>query len=114
MGAALASSINQRRGALAGLRLSGARPRRLRRILMTEASVMLSAGCFVGALAGVYGQVIIDRYLRRVTGFPVASAATAARPLEVFAIVLAGALALSALPGWMASRVAPAVALREE
>jgi putative ABC transport system permease protein len=114
MAAALASSINQRRVALAGLRLSGARPRRLRRILLLEASVMLGAGCLTGAVAGLYGQVVIDGYLRHVTGFPVASAARAARPLGVFAIVLAAALALAAIPGWMASRVPPALALGEE
>jgi putative ABC transport system permease protein len=114
MAAALASSINQRRVALAGLRLSGARPRRLRRILLLEASVMLGAGCVTGALAGIYGQLVIDGYLRHVTGFPVASAATAVRPLEVFGVVLAAALALAAIPGWMASRVPPALALREE
>jgi ABC-type antimicrobial peptide transport system permease subunit len=49
-----------------------------------------------------------------VTGFPVASVASAARPLEVFAVVLAAALALAAIPAWMASRVPPALALREE
>jgi putative ABC transport system permease protein len=114
MAAALASSINQRRVALSGLRLAGARPRRLRRILILEAGVMLGAGCITGAVAGIYGQLIIDGYLRHVTGFPVASAASAARPLEVFAIVLAAALALVAVPGWMASRVPPALALREE
>jgi putative ABC transport system permease protein len=114
MAAALASSINQRRVALAGLRLSGARPRRLRRILLLEAGVMLGAGCLTGAVVGIYGQLVIDGYLRHVTGFPVSSAATAARPLEVFAVVLAAALALAAVPGWMASRVPPALALRED
>jgi putative ABC transport system permease protein len=114
MAAALASSINQRRVALAGLRLSGARPRRLRRILLLEASVMLGAGCLTGAVVGIYGQLVIDGYLRHVTGFPVAGAATSARPLEVFAVVLAAALALAAIPGWMASRVPPALALRED
>src|SRR6185437_14247280 len=40
MAAALGSSIWQRRAWLAGLRLSGAKPSRLRRILLTEAAVM--------------------------------------------------------------------------
>jgi putative ABC transport system permease protein len=111
---ALASNIHQRRGALASLRLSGASPARLRRILAVECALMLGAGCLTGALAGVYGQFVIDAYLRHVTGFPIAGAAAGARPVELLALVLAGALAVVAIPGWLASRVPPAVALAEE
>jgi putative ABC transport system permease protein len=114
LGAALASSIHQRRGALAGLRLTGAAPARLRRILLVEAALMLSAGCVTGALAGVYGQFIIDAYLRHVTGFPVAGAGASGRPVEIVALVLLAALAFVAVPGWFASRVSPALALAEE
>jgi putative ABC transport system permease protein len=114
MAAALASSINQRRASLAGLRLSGARPARLRRVLLAEAALMLGAGCITGAVAGVYGQFVIDGYLRHVTAFPVASAVASARPLEVLALVLAAALVIVAIPGWFASRVSPSLALREE
>lgn len=114
LAAALASSIHQRRVALAGLRLAGAPPQRLRRVLLLEATLMLATGCVTGALAGVYGQFVIDAYLRHVTGFPVAGAGTGWRPLEIFALVLGAALALSALPGWRASNVSPALALAEE
>jgi putative ABC transport system permease protein len=114
LAAALGSSINQRRPALAGLRLAGAPPSRLRRILLVEAGLMLGAGCVTGALAGVYGQFVIDAYLRHVTGFPVSSAGASVRPLETFAIVLAAALVVVAVPAWLASRVSPALALAEE
>ncbi len=114
LGAALASSIHQRRSALAGLRLTGAPPARLRRILLVEAALMLGAGCVTGALAGVYGQFIIDAYLRHVTGFPVASVGASARPVEIVALVLLAALAFAAIPGFLASRVSPALALAEE
>jgi putative ABC transport system permease protein len=114
MAAALASSIWQRRSWLAGLRLSGAQPRRLRRVLLIEAALMLAAGCLTGALAGVYGQVVVDAYLARVTGFPLASAVMGVRPLEIFAVVLAVSLALASVPGWLASRVSPVLALRDE
>jgi putative ABC transport system permease protein len=114
LAAALASSIHQRRGALAGLRLTGAAPARLRRILLVEAGLMLSAGCVTGLLAGVYGQFVIDAYLRHITGFPVARAVASVRPLEIVALVLLAALAIAALPGWLASRVSPALALAEE
>jgi putative ABC transport system permease protein len=114
MAAALTSAIWQRRVSLAGLRLSGVRPARLRRILLVESVLILGAGCVTGALAGVYGQVIVDGYLKQVTGFPVASVAVSARPLEVLALVLAGALAAVAIPGWLGSRVSPALALEHE
>jgi putative ABC transport system permease protein len=113
MAAALGSSMWQRRRALAGLRLAGVRPRRLLRVLLTEAALMLSAGCATGVLAGIYGQLIIDGYLRSVTGFPVASLAASRRPLEILALVIATALIAVAIPGWAASRVSPTLALND-
>ncbi len=114
MVAALGSSVWQRRAALAGLRLFGATPRSLRGILLLEAMLMLGTGCLTGAVAGVYGQIVVDAYLRHVTGFPLASPTTSARPLEVFALVLAIALVVGTIPGWLASRVRPALALEHE
>jgi putative ABC transport system permease protein len=114
LAAALTSSIQQRRGALASLRLSGAAPARLRRILAVEGALMLGAGCVTGAVAGFYGQFVIDAYLRHVTGFPVAGAGASGRPFAVLGIVLAAALAIVAVPAWIASRVSPAVALAGE
>jgi putative ABC transport system permease protein len=114
MAAALGSSIWQQRISLASLRVEGTRPSRLRRLLLVEALVMLSAGCATGALAGVYGQLIIDSYLKHVTGFPVATLVTAAHPLEIVVLVLLVVLAIAAIPGWLASRVPPTVAFGEE
>jgi putative ABC transport system permease protein len=114
LAAALTSSIHQRRTALASLRLSGAAPGRLRRILALEAGLMLGAGCLTGTIAGFYGQYVIDAYLRHVTGFPVAAAGASVRPIVVLGVVLAAALVLVAVPAVMASRVSPAVALAEE
>lgn len=113
MGAALASSVWQRRRSLAALRLLGVKPRRLRLILGLEAALMLAAGCLTGAVAGVAGQLVLDGYLRHVTGFPVARIAAGARPFEIFALVLVAAFAIVAVPGWLASRVSPALALEE-
>jgi putative ABC transport system permease protein len=113
MAAALASSLWQRRLSLAELRLEGAPRRRLQLVLLLESTLMLSAGCLTGALAGIYGQVVIDSYLKRVTGFPVASVATGQRPIEIFALVIVVVLALVALPGWFASRVPVTLALDE-
>jgi putative ABC transport system permease protein len=114
MAAALASSLWQRRAWLAGLRLSGAKPGRLRRILLLEATLMLGAGCLTGAIAGIYGEVVIDGYLRQVTGFPLASILTGARAVEIFVLVLAFALAIMTIPGWLVSRVSPGLALEND
>jgi putative ABC transport system permease protein len=114
MAAALGSSIWQRRRSLAGLRLAGVRPRRLRAILLVESLVILGAGCLTGVVAGIYGEVVIDAYLRHITGFPVDVVGFSARPFEILAAVLAGALLIVAAPGWLASKVPPTVALAGE
>ncbi len=113
MAAALGSSIWQRRASLAELLLDGAPRGLLRLVLLTEAMLMLCAGCLTGAIAGVYGQFVIDSYLKHITGFPVASIATLARPIETFALVIAAVLLLVSLPGWRASQVRPALGLSE-
>jgi putative ABC transport system permease protein len=113
MAAALGSSLWQRRRALAGLRLSGVRVPRLRRILMLEATLMLGAGCVTGAIAGIYGQVVIDAYLKHITGFPVANLAASGRPFGIMALVIVAVLAIVAVPGWSAARVSPTLALNE-
>jgi putative ABC transport system permease protein len=114
MAAAVSSAIWQRRVSLAGLRLAGVAPPRLRRILLIESALILGAGCLTGAVAGIYGQVIVDRYLRAVTGFPVASISVGERPVEILALVLAVTLAIVAIPGWFGSRVPPTLALEAE
>jgi putative ABC transport system permease protein len=114
MAAALASSIWQRRVGLAGLRLNGVRPQRLRHILISESLIMLGAGCVTGGVFGLYGEHVIDGYLREATGFPVAGLAVSGRPLFVMAIVLVGALVLVAGPGWVASRAPATLALEAE
>ena len=113
MAAALGSSIWQRRESLAELRLEGAPRRQLQLVLLTECVLMLSAGCLTGAVAGIYGQVVIDGYLKHVTGFPVASVATGQRPIEIFALVTVAVLLIVSLPGWIASRVPATLALNE-
>jgi putative ABC transport system permease protein len=115
MAAALGSSIWQRRTSLAGLRLAGVPPARLRRILLTESALMLSAGCMTGAVAGLCGEVAIDAYLKRTTGFPVAhmTAGAGLRALEILALMLVTVLAITAWPTWLTSRVSPTLMLND-
>jgi putative ABC transport system permease protein len=111
MAAALGSNIWQQRTAMASLRISGATPGRLRRLLLLESTLILGTGCLVGAVAGIYGQLIIDGYLKHVTGFPVASLTASWRPLVILVLVVASALAIVIAPAFSASRVSPALAL---
>jgi putative ABC transport system permease protein len=113
MAAALGSSIWQRRASLAEIRLEGGPQRQVALILLIESALLLSAGCLTGAILGIYGQAVIDRYLKHVTGFPVAGVGTGPRPLEIFALVLAAVLAIVTVPGWRASRVPATFALNE-
>ncbi len=114
MAAALGSAIWQRRPSLAALRIAGATRRRLRRVLLSETVLMLGAGCLTGVIGGLYGQAVIDSYLKHVTGFPVASVAASWRPLEILAVVAGAVLAIMVVPLVSASRVSPELALDEE
>ncbi|MGN6188609.1 MAG: FtsX-like permease family protein [Conexibacter sp.] len=113
MAAAMGAAIWQRRASLAALRIQSFSPRQLWRVLLLETSVVLGAGCATGALVGVYGQVVMDRYLRAVTGFPVASTLAGWSTLEIVALVVAAALAVVAIPGWFAARVPPQLGLQD-
>jgi putative ABC transport system permease protein len=114
LAAALGSAIWERRRSLSGLRLEGASRRRLRRLLRTESALMIGAGALTGVAAGVLGQVVIDGYLARVTGFPVARIAVGWRPAEMVVIVVAAVLLAAAPPTWSAARVCPSLALEME
>lgn len=111
LAAALASSISQRRPQLAALRLAGATPGRLARMLAIETALTLGAGCLAGVVVGVYGEVLIDHYLRVISGLPVVSLTASARPLQLLALVIAAVLAIVAIPGRRAARVPPTLAL---
>jgi putative ABC transport system permease protein len=113
LAAALTSIIWQRRKSLAGLKLAGVKRPQLRRILLMEVALMLGAGCITGAIAGIYGQLVIDSYLKQVTGFPVASAFGGLHTLEILVLVILAVLAIVAVPGWFASRVPAMLALEE-
>jgi putative ABC transport system permease protein len=113
MAAAMGAAIWQRRASLAALRIQSFSPRQLWRVLLLETGVVLGAGCLTGALVGAYGQVVIDRYLRTVTGFPVASTLAGWSTVEIVALVVVAALAVVAVPGWFAARVPPQLGLQD-
>ena len=77
------------------------------RALLVESSLLLGAGCSIGAVFGVYGQLLISHALASVTGFPVVFSVGAVIAILSSVLVGAVAVAIVALPGYLASRVPP-------
>ncbi len=111
MAAAMGAALWQRRRSLASLRIQSFKPRQLRWILLYESGLVLGVSCLVGAIVGIYGHLLADRYLLVATGFPVAQSLQAPRAIGVLALVLFAALAVLAIPGYLVSKTSPAMAL---
>lgn len=107
MAAAMGGMIWQRRPSIAGLKVHGFSEGELWRALLLESSVLLGAGCLVGAVFGLFGQSLLTRALEAITGFPVVYAAAASTAVGILALVTMVAVAMVALPGWLAVRVKP-------
>jgi len=104
---AMSAMISQRRPALARMKLEGFPTRGLWRSLLMESALLLGGGCSVGALFGIYGQLLLSHALLAVTGFPVAFSVQALPAFASFAIVTAAAAAIVAVPGYRAASVRP-------
>jgi putative ABC transport system permease protein len=113
LGAGTAAAMWQRRTSLAAYRLQGFLPWQLWRALLLEAAVVLGAGCGAGALAGLYGHALAERWLRLATGFPAPFAAAGWQTAETLALVAGTAIAMIALPSWLAAQVPARVGLQE-
>lgn len=108
MAAAMGGMIWQRRPTLAALKVHGYPEVELWRALLLESGLLLGTGCLIGALFGLYGQVLLSRALESITGFPVIYSAAGLGALGVLALVTGVAVTVLAIPGWFAVRVRPA------
>lgn len=108
MAAAMGGMIWQRRPTLAALKVHGYPEVELWRALLLESGLLLGTGCLIGALFGLYGQVLLSRALESITGFPVMYSAAALGALGILALVTVVAVTVLAIPGWFAVRVRPA------
>jgi putative ABC transport system permease protein len=104
---ALGSMMWQRRDLVAFMRCEGYRQSVLWRWLFCESALMLGAGCFIGAVFGLYGQLLGSHYLASVTGFPISLNIEGLVALSSFALVSTVAVAIVALPGYLVVRVPP-------
>jgi putative ABC transport system permease protein len=107
MAAAMGGMIWQRRPSLAALKVHGYPEAELWRALLLESGLLLGAGCLIGAVFGLYGQVLLSRALETITGFPVFYSTAGLVALAILALVTAVAVAMLAVPGYLAVRVAP-------
>jgi putative ABC transport system permease protein len=113
MAAAMGAMIWQRRPQLADMKVDGFNRRVLWRALLLESGLLLGAGCSIGALFGIYGQLLLSHALATVTGFPVIFSTGALVALSSFALVTAVAVAIVAVPGYIAARVRPGISLQD-
>jgi putative ABC transport system permease protein len=108
MAAAMGGMIWQRRPTLAALKVHGFPEVELWRALLLESGLLLGTGCLIGAVFGLYGQILLSRALETITGFPVFYSAAGLVALGILAVVTIVAVAVLAIPGWLAVRVRPA------
>ena len=113
MAAAMGAMVWQRRPRLAKLKLEGLARAELWRTILLESLLLLAVGCVSGALFGLYGQQLADRALARVINFPVEHSISAGPALASVSLVSAAALAILAVPGYLASSVPAALALQD-
>jgi putative ABC transport system permease protein len=113
MAAAIGNMLWQRRPRLAKLKLEGFPRSELWRTILLESVLLLAVGAAAGATFGLYGQQLLDRALANVVNFPVVYSLAALGALSSIAIVTVTALAIIAIPGYLAAGVPPAVALQD-
>ncbi len=113
MALAMGAAIWQRRPTLASLRIQSFSPRQLRSILLYESALVLGTGCLTGAIAGIYGHLLSDRFLRLTTGFPAPFAPGGLQAVETILFIIVAALIALAIPGYIASQAPPRLALQE-
>ena len=113
LSAALGAAIWQRRGRLAGYKVQGFKQNQLRRILLLEALTVLSLGAGLGLVTGLVGHLLCDRWLELTTGFPAPFSPQIGVALWTVGPVIAAAMAIVAVPGYLAARVEPGLTFQD-
>jgi putative ABC transport system permease protein len=111
--AAMGAMIWQRRPRLADMKVDGFGRGVLWRGLLVESALLLGAGCSIGAVFGIYGQLLLSHALASVTGFPVVFSIGTFVAVGSLALVTTVAVFMIALPGYLAVRIRPALSLQD-
>jgi putative ABC transport system permease protein len=106
---AMGAMVWERRRRFARMKVQGYQTSALWYSLLCETALLLGAGCLVGGVFGIYGQLLLSHALLSVTGFPVVFSSEIPVAATSFALVTAAAAAIVAIPGYLAARVAPYV-----
>jgi putative ABC transport system permease protein len=107
MAGVIASMIWQRRSRIAYIRRQGFTRAVAWRVLFLESAILLLAGCSIGAVFGLYGQLLLSHALSSVTDFPLVVGLGPLIALTSVAIVTGAALAIVAVPGYLVARIHP-------
>jgi putative ABC transport system permease protein len=111
--AALSTTIYQRRIRLSSLKAQGFDRLQLWRGLLIESAIVVGIGCVDGAILGMYGHALADRYLRLSTGFPAPFGAGEVQVIATLLVIGGISLAVVAVPGYAVSGVSPRVSFQE-
>jgi predicted lysophospholipase L1 biosynthesis ABC-type transport system permease subunit len=104
---AMGAMIWQRRDLIAFIKCHGYEEAVLWRWLVCEAAVLLTVGCSIGAVFGLYAQLLGSHFLATVTGFPIVFNIEGLAAISSFGLVSVIAVAAVALPGYFVVRVPP-------
>jgi putative ABC transport system permease protein len=113
LAAALSTAVWERRGRLASLKTQGFDRWQLWRSLLLESAIVLAIGAADGALLGIYGHALANRWLRIATGFPAPFSVGGLQILLALLLVAGIALAVMALPGYRAASVPAATSFND-
>lgn len=105
LAAALWTAIYQRRARLRSLKEDGFARRQLWHGLLIESGVILGIGCADGAILGLYGHLLADRFLRLGTGFPAPFSLGFLQAFLTLVVIVGIAMAVIALPGYAAAGI---------
>ncbi|MGH2852805.1 MAG: FtsX-like permease family protein [Solirubrobacteraceae bacterium] len=104
---ALGAMIWQRRDLVAFIKCEGYRRAVLWRWLCCESALLIAAGCAIGAVFGLCGQLVVSHALASSTGFPISLDVEALAAVYGFTVVSVVAVLVVALPGFLVVRVPP-------
>lgn len=97
---------------MAAMKVQGAQRAQLWRAKLCETGLLVVIGCLVGAIFGVYGHLLADRFLRTTTGFASPFTVEPMQLLVSIGLVAGVAFAIGAVPSYLAAGVSARAGLR--
>jgi putative ABC transport system permease protein len=104
---AMGAMIWQRRRRFARLKVQGYVTGVLWAALICESASLLIVGCLMGAVFGVYGQLLLSHALLSVTGMPVIFSSRALMAIGSFLLVTVAGAIIVAVPGYRVASAPP-------